>query len=147
MPWGFGKSRSITVDAVWLEGDQRVAAVGEASYQDALCSICQSSTWEDVRFECMAYLLPEPDNQYDANAIKVMVEGQHVGYLSRGDAIDYGTAVRAMFTRGKAIACDAMIAGRGPGSDTSNVGIFLHLPTPGETLRLVSPPPPPPPPP
>lgn len=128
---------------MWLQGDQRIAAVGEAPYQDAICAICKSTTWDDVRFECMAYVLPEPDNRNDPNATKVMVEGLLVAYLSRGDTVDYGVAVRAMFSQGRVIACDAMIAGRGPGSETSNVGVFLHLPTPGEALRMVSPPPPP----
>lgn len=141
MAWGFGRTRAVTLDAVWFQGDERVAAVGEASYQEALCSVCGSYRWEDVQFDCLAYLLPEPDNPHDPNAVKVMVEGQHVAYLSRGDALDYRAAVQAMFNQRKAIACDAMIAGRGPGSETSNLGIFLHMPTPTEALKVAAPPP------
>lgn len=29
-------------------------------------------------------LIPEPTNQYDSNAIKVMIDGKHVGYIKKG---------------------------------------------------------------
>jgi hypothetical protein len=60
-----------------------VAAVGEASYQDALRHICGSDRWEDIRCEVNAVLVPEPTNRYDANAVMVQVDEQMVGYLSR----------------------------------------------------------------
>lgn len=118
-----------------LEGGYIVAAVGESNYQDALCSVCGSTKWEALRHECLAALVPEPSNRYDADAVMVQVEGELVGYLSRGDAMDYGPAVRRFAERGKVIACKAMIAGRGPGSETKNLGIFLHLPDADEALR------------
>lgn len=111
-----------------------VAAVGEASYQDALRHICGSDRWEDVRCEVNAVLVPEPANKYDPNAVMVQVDGQMVGYLSRVDAVEYGRVVRLLADEGSVIACGALIAGRGPGSDTPNLGIFLHLPTPDAAL-------------
>lgn len=124
----------MTVDAVLLEGDEIVEAVGESNYQPALTKLCGSDRWEEVRFECIAALVPEPSNRYDPNAVMVQCDGHLVGYLSRGDAIAYGPVVRRLAEQGKVIACNAMIAGRGPGSETKNRGIFLHLPSPDEAL-------------
>jgi hypothetical protein len=56
--------------------------------------------------------------------------GLHVGYLSRGDALDYQGAVRKAADMGYTIVCQARIAGREQGSETPNLGIFLDLPTP-----------------
>jgi hypothetical protein len=122
--------------------DQLVAAVGEASYQDALCRICGSTSWERVRFDCMAALLPEPENSYDPNALRVFADCRgtylHVGYLSRSDAVDYKPVVRKAAERGYTITCRAHIAGREEGSETPNLGIFLDLPTPQSCLRQLA---------
>jgi len=43
----------------------------------------------------------EPDNEYDSNAIRVLIEGEHVGYLARVNnnsvarAMDEGAAISA----------------------------------------------------
>jgi hypothetical protein len=122
--------------------DQLVAAVGEASYQDALCRICESTRWERVRFDCMAALFPEPENPYDSNAVRVFADSRgtylHVGYLSRGDAVDYSLVVRKATELGYTITCQAPIAGREGGSATPNLGIFLDLPTPQSCLRQLA---------
>jgi hypothetical protein len=123
------------VEGVLLEGDELVAAVGEASYQQALRKICGSTRWEDVRCDVTAVLVPEPNNRYDPNAVMVQVDGQQVGYLSRGDALDYGPAVHEFADQGKVIVCHARICGRGPGSETPNLGIFLNLPDPDQALE------------
>lgn len=114
--------------------DEFVAAVGEASYQPALRQICGSDRWEDIRCDVTAALVPQPENPHDPNAVVVQVDGQQVGYLSRGDAVDYGPVVSLLFEHGRVIVCDARICGRGPGSDTPNLGIFLELPGPESAL-------------
>ena len=35
---------------------------------------------------CTAALEPEPDNQYDPNAVKVYADGVHIGYIKKGSA-------------------------------------------------------------
>lgn len=35
---------------------------------------------------CDAALEPEPDNQYDPNAVKVFADGIHIGYIKKGSA-------------------------------------------------------------
>ncbi len=114
-----------------------VAVVGEASYQDAIRKICGSARWEDVKHPCRAVLVPEPTNKYDSNAVMVQVETQLVGYLSKGDALDYQVPLGMLVERGTVAICDARIAGRGPGSETSNLGVFLELPTPEQMVEEI----------
>jgi hypothetical protein len=122
-----------------------VAAVGESFYQPALRSICGSRHWEDVRFKCEASLVPEPNNPHNTsgNAVAVYAacEGQThqiVGHLSHGDALDYRNVVAKAKILGRTIVCDAHIAGRGPGNETPNLGIWLELPLPEACLTQLS---------
>ena len=129
------------MSALLLEGDELVAAVGESHYQPALSRLCGSDVWEDVAFDCQAVLVPEPDNAYDHNAIRVEVDSETVAYLSRGDALEYQPAMRQLAKMSMLAVCEARIAGRGrdsPGVTTSNLGIFLRLPTPDEALLQVA---------
>ena len=132
-------------DAQSIEFDnctELIAAVGEASYQPALRDICGSTRWERVRFDCTAALVPEPSNPHDAHAVAVYADCRgthlHVGYLSRGDALDYQGAVRKAADMGYTIVCQAHIAGREQGSETPNLGIFLDLPTPEGAVAELS---------
>lgn len=126
--WFRRQPERVEVDGELLEGDELVAVVGEASYQEALRRICGSDRWEDVACDCQAVLVPEPTNEYDPNAVAVQIEGQLVGYLSRGDARDYRPLVSRLAGEGRVGVCSARIAGRGPGSETSNLGVFLKMP-------------------
>jgi hypothetical protein len=140
------KPRGYSLEVESMEFDdctEWIAVVGEASYQSALRRLCGSTKWERVRFECRAALLPEPDNVYDSNAVRIHagVDGGqylHVGYLSRGDAVDYKAVVQGAMQLGYTIACAAHIAGREPGSETHNLGIFLELPTVEECLKQLA---------
>lgn len=40
--------------------------------------------WEFEFYPTKVDLVPEPDNPYDPNAIKVMVDGEHVAYIKSG---------------------------------------------------------------
>jgi hypothetical protein len=130
----------VAVDALMLEdGDELVAVVGESNYQAAIRAACGARRGEAVSFDCVATLICEPDNQFDRNAIAIYaVNGGKVGYLSRGDAVDYGPAARAATDAGLAIACHARISGRGRAGDTANLGVFLKLPLPDRALAEVT---------
>lgn len=107
-------------------GDIRVDVVGESNYQEAIRKACSWKEGTETRFECMAELVPEPDNRYDPNAIMVRIDGDCVGYLSRGDALKYGPAIKAGIERQGSGCCRAVIAGRASGK-TDNLGVFLRL--------------------
>ena len=80
-------------------------------------------------------MLPEPTNEYDRNAIKVVAWAGgawvHVGYLSRENAVAYGPVFRfiAKPSQVVAIACDAATV-----RERGGVGIILHLGSPGECI-------------
>lgn len=104
--------------------------VGESHYQDALRAACGSDGREEVRRECVAALVPEPDNPHDPNAVMVQIDGRLVGYLARADAVAYGPLVRGIAARGRTAVAEAVVAGRGAAGGTSNLGVFLRLPAP-----------------
>jgi hypothetical protein len=120
--------------SVLLEGQVRVEAVGESFYQPTLLAVCGARRGEAVGHECTALLVLEPENPHDPNAVRIEVEGHLVGHLSRADALAYRATLQAAAAAGRAVACPAWIAGRGTGGETVNLGIFLHLPSPGAAL-------------
>lgn len=48
----------------------------------------------------VATLVPEPNNPYDANAIMVLIDGHHVGYLEKEDARVYQPIIQDVWDRG-----------------------------------------------
>lgn len=58
-----------------------------------------------------AVLVPEPKNPYDANAVKVMVLGEHVGYVPKDAAPAVGRACRSV-PRGREAGAPARVWAR-----------------------------------
>ncbi|MFC5287977.1 HIRAN domain-containing protein [Actinokineospora guangxiensis] len=83
--------------AVLLRGrgsyDQPV--VGESHHFLQLRALCGAGTGERTT---VAELRPEPDNPHDADAVRVLVEDQPVGYLPREAASAYQPALRQVGT-------------------------------------------------
>lgn len=104
-------------------GDFDFDVVGESNYQAELSAICGGHCEEGVEHECTALLVPEPTNPHDANAVKVVIEGRTIGYLSRQHAILYRRRI------GGAGRCGALVVGgwdRGNG-DRGHFGVKLDL--------------------
>jgi hypothetical protein len=120
-----------------IEGDDLVSVVGTSHYQQALSEISGRRGDEEIRVEKIATLHPEPDNPHDPKAIAVHVDGRLVGYLSRDENPRWQEVVKQLAEHKHVAAAEAMIAGRGPGGGTSNVGVFLRLPTPTEARAQV----------
>lgn len=127
-----GQPRPTTaLHPVVLRGDGKYAfdVVGESRYQEALTSICGGKSEENACHQCLATLIPEPENPYDANAIAVIIEQKVVGYLSRPNATRYRQDLAAA-GHGDAVAtCNARIIGgwdRGDG-DEGSFGVKLDL--------------------
>jgi hypothetical protein len=125
------------MDEFLIEGDDLVSVVGTSHYQPALAEITGRKRDEEIRFETTATLVPEPDNPHDANAIGVHVANRLVGYLSRDENPRWQEVVKMLADHGQLAAAEAMIAGRAPGGGTSNLGVFLRLPTPTEARAQV----------
>lgn len=109
-----------------ISTEERIDVVGESHYQPAIRSACDWKPGEDMLFECMAELVPEPTNPHDKNAIMVKIDGQQVGYLSRRDAQELGPYIAKSIQQQGTGACRAVIAGHADG-ETDNLGVFLHL--------------------
>ncbi len=109
-------------------GNETLEVVGESNHQEALWKIVGGRRNDRVRFEIPAVLMPEPDNRQDTNAIKVLIAGNLVGYLSRHDAAAYRPGlVRLMNDSVNGlVALNATIVGGGQRQDgLGQLGVFL----------------------
>jgi hypothetical protein len=120
--------RTQTIRATLYVGDETLEVVGESHYQNALWRIVGGVRQEHVHHEVHAVLMPEPDNAYDPNAIKVLIDGNLVGYLSREDAAAYrpGLLLLMKSNPGTLIALHGVIVGGGERPDgLGRLGVFL----------------------
>ncbi|SIT86022.1 hypothetical protein SAMN05421665_2201 [Yoonia rosea] len=70
--------------------------VGEASYQNAISNIVGGKSERSAKYECIAVLVPDDVNPYDANAVEVRINGLLVGYLPKTDATKYRDELKAL---------------------------------------------------
>jgi len=121
------------IKAVALDGpnwcDFEVA--GESYYQAALRSVAGEGGEDGVSHHCRARLVHEYGNPHDANAIRVEIEGLHVGYLPAHRAGQFRKQMQAMGHEGRDATCAAFI--NGGWSDRSSQGHYgvklgLHWP-------------------
>ncbi|MCZ0667474.1 HIRAN domain-containing protein [[Ruminococcus] gnavus] len=52
-------------------------------------------------------LIPEPENEYDSNAVKVVVDGVHIGYIKKGSC----SRVKNLLSSGRVTDIDCSIFG------------------------------------
>jgi HIRAN domain len=117
-----------SIEVTLYSGDDPLEVVGESHYQDALWTIVGGLRPDSVRYETEAVLEPEPHNPHDQNAVKVLVEGHLVGYLSREDAAVYRSGLLRLMEKSPTgrVALEAQIVGGGPRRDGIGfLGIFL----------------------
>jgi HIRAN domain len=139
----FGKKQKAEPRDVLMPGGDTVDIVGESHYQAQLESVAGGKGEESCELEKFAYLVREPDNPYDRNAVAVYIDGGIVGYLSRDDAKEYGRLIDQMWANFACHAvCRARITGgwRRFGSDGATVvdeghfGVKLALAAPEDLL-------------
>lgn len=112
--------------------------VGEASYARTLRALMRgpdvrwSDEWQlkDVLVELRA----DPRNRYDRDAIRVLVEDQTVGYVSRDETSQFHPLLRELRARRLPALCKGLIVGK-----EGRFGVKLELSLP---LRLADAPPP-----
>ena len=88
---------------------------------------------------CVVFLVPEPTNAYDKRAVRIVLEGQTVGYLSRTAAGAYAPLATLLAGGEHHLRCKARMVGgwsRGAG-DFGSFGILLDLPTVDELQTYV----------
>lgn len=106
-----------------LAGEHIVDIVGESFYRDALDELGRTG-----RKDFLAALVPDPANPYDRNAVKVVIEGRHVGHLSREMAEMLCSRISARHDRLGHCVVNARLGGGG--SPDVNYGVKLWLPDP-----------------
>lgn len=79
--------------------------------------------------ECIAILIPESDNKYDKNAVRIDVNELTVGYLSRNDAIIFRELLKANNLENQITICNATINGGFvmDNNKKASYGIFLKI--------------------
>lgn len=118
---------AVTVTAQLFGGDDDLEIVGEASYQDALWTICRGAEGDRIRHQIVAVLVPEPQNPHDPNAIAVQVDGHVVGYFARDVAVHYGSGLESLMSQcGGYVALRGVIVGGGYYPDgPGRLGVWL----------------------
>jgi HIRAN domain len=117
--------------ATWLQlpainiGPQ-VDVVGEQHYQEALEAVAAGRNAFGTRTRVLTVaLVREPDNPYDANAVRVEAAEATVGHLSRDDAPRFHAIIDRLASAGSPATCRAMLTGgwdRG-GGDRGYMGL------------------------
>ena len=100
-------------------GKFNLEVVGESHYQPALRDAAGKG---EVRRECVASLVLEPENPHDDQAVRVDVGDRTVGYLSRKDAREFRRLVQSHSV--SRFQCAAVIVGGGRGR---SLGIWLDV--------------------
>jgi len=98
--------------AVMLPYDGSAEVVGESHYQRELFKLAGRRKRTAADIPIVAVLVREPENRYDPNAVKVVVNGYRVGYLRRVDAAAYAPMLdRLLAADGAHGACLGRIVG------------------------------------
>ena len=89
--------------------------VGESYYQPALTKLAVdhatiSASADEIK-PLTAHLIPDDYNEYDDKAVRIEINGLHVGYLSREDARSFRRRLGAKKLTGQITTCGALITG------------------------------------
>jgi Protein of unknown function (DUF4236) len=118
--------------------DWSVAVVGDEYSQTALLDLSAGRRLRGEEVQFIASLVPELTHPYDANATQVhILNGAHVGYLSKADAAAYAVALKALSATGKQGVCRARLIGGTP--DKTTIGVLLDLLDPDTLIAKLSP--------
>lgn len=107
-----------------VSGDDRIDVVGESFRRDALARIAGIGGDGEVLRQHIATLVPEPTNAYDRNAIKVLIAGEHVGYIPRDLAAILADGVSNLRAEHGDVTTLAELNGSGT---EYGFGVVLHL--------------------
>jgi hypothetical protein len=102
------------------EGAFQDEVVGESHYQAALKKLAHG----EKRRREIACLIPEQNNKYDANAVRVEIGGNTVGHLPQDRAKLHRERLARLNQQSAIVECDAVIVTGSQGIS----GVYLDLP-------------------
>lgn len=98
------------VGVVWLNEGLPVDVAGCAYYQDALERVVGPRRPKGGNLHAVAWLVPEPENEHDENAVRVDIMGTKVGYVPRDTAGLAQRGIVALNTQhGRPVVCQATV--------------------------------------
>lgn len=129
--WHVTQNPRITLARGFLDGDGSfwMPVAGSSYRQAALERIAGAREWHAKNDDVVATIILENGNPHDANAVRVEIHGEHVGYLPRDLALRYRAMLRSTGRAAVAQQCLARITGgweRG-GGDRGHYGVRLDL--------------------
>ena len=101
--------------------------VGESFYQPVLKALTGDQDSHKSQAEFIACLIPEADNLHDSLAVRIEINGQHVGYLSRDDARSFRKRLAAKKLSNEVTTCAARIEGGWLKRDGTRAGYNVKL--------------------
>ena len=120
------------VEDVFIEGDGQydLEVVGESHHQRHLNVLSERYSKKVSDRELIAKLHYENTNPHDKKAIRVVIDGGTVGYLSHKDARLLRKRIEKVKPEGLIISCDAEIMGgkRVGFFKKTDFGVWLDLP-------------------
>lgn len=139
--WAFAKKPSnkapsgnvLSSDIPRIAGNGRFAVevVGESNYLHSFETICGPRSKDGVNMQTRAHLVLEHNNTHDSNAVRVSIQGQTVGYLSRPVAANFRQVINAAgHSKHSVFDCAAVIRGgwdNGSGKQ-GHYGVWLDIP-------------------
>lgn len=110
-----------------LVGERQVGVNGESHYQQALYTVAGSiDPVAGCQKRCVAVLVPEPSNPFNARAIIVGVNGMKVGYVADDETEALEPLMARLAREGRVVAVRATIrGGYKRGGFTTMLGVFL----------------------
>jgi hypothetical protein len=107
-----------------------VEVVGVSRRQDILAAVVERRGRSGRTVTVDAIVTPEDSNPHDANAVRVEIDGELIGYLSRDNARRYRADLAAAGSPHASVLCQARIVGgfETAGGERAHFGVRLDLP-------------------
>jgi hypothetical protein len=119
---GFGKKHQLFR---WARGQGYMHEVyGESHFQEHLEYVAGGRLQYGVKKKCIAILVPEPNNHYDKNAVRVDIKGKPVGYLPNSKAKEYHEKLNEAGAAGQPVEVYAKIVGGWAETEYKEQGSF-----------------------
>ncbi|MDR4518987.1 MAG: HIRAN domain-containing protein [Nitrosomonas sp.] len=118
--------RTTAGDYVWPKLGQFAFSVAAESFQSAIKQLAQENIDrdDDSLFKtCIlkAQLIPDNDNPYDSNAVRIDINNRSVGYLNRDQALGFHRRLEELGISNQVTSCNAMIVKNETVNDNKHV--------------------------